>query len=90
MVASHHGQHRALAELRTQFPQSGKGANFKQLMGYAAGMGLTGRPLRLELPDLPKLALPCVLHWDMNHFVVLKRVHRRIAADAGEASRSFH
>ena len=76
MVASHHGQHRALAELRTQFPQSGKGANLKQLMGYAAGMGLTGRPLRLELPDLPKLALPCVLHWDMNHFVVLKRVHR--------------
>jgi ATP-binding cassette subfamily B protein RaxB len=76
MVASHHGQHVGLVELRGRFPQSGKGANLKQLMGYAATLGFAGRPLRLELADLPKLALPCVLHWDMNHFVVLKKVHQ--------------
>lgn len=76
MVASHHGQHVGLVELRGRFPQSGKGANLKQLIGYAAALGFAGRPLRLELADLPKLALPCVLHWDMNHFVVLKKVHQ--------------
>lgn len=76
MVASHHGQHVGLVDLRGRFPLSGKGANLKQLIGYAAAMGFAGRPLRLELADLPKLALPCVLHWDMNHFVVLKKVHQ--------------
>jgi ATP-binding cassette subfamily B protein RaxB len=76
MVASHHGQHVGLVDLRGRFPQSGKGANLKQLIGYAAALGFAGRPLRLELADLPKLALPCVLHWDMNHFVVLKKVHQ--------------
>lgn len=75
MIASHHGQHLGLAELRSRFPQSGKGANLRQLIGHAAALGLSARPVRLELDDLRKLALPCVLHWDMNHFVVLVRVH---------------
>jgi ATP-binding cassette subfamily B protein RaxB len=75
MVAAHHGQFLGLAELRARFPQSGKGANLKQLMGYASALGLAGRPLRLELAELPQLARPCVLHWDLNHFVVLQQVH---------------
>ncbi|MGZ5847500.1 MAG: peptidase domain-containing ABC transporter, partial [Ramlibacter sp.] len=29
----------------------------------------------LDLEHLPDLRLPCVLHWEMNHFVVLKAVH---------------
>ena len=28
---------------------------------------------------LPELAMPCVLHWDLNHFVVLKEVTRGMA-----------
>ena len=79
MVAAHHGQHLSLGELRARFPQGGKGANLKQLVGQAAALGLSGRPLRLELDDLGKLARPCVLHWDMNHFVVLVKVHGRSA-----------
>jgi ATP-binding cassette subfamily B protein RaxB len=27
--------------------------------------------LRLDLAELPQLRTPCILHWDMNHFVVL-------------------
>ncbi|MFM6891899.1 MAG: cysteine peptidase family C39 domain-containing protein [Dolichospermum sp.] len=69
MVAAHNGPFLGLAELRARFPQSGKGVNLKQLMGYASALGLAGRPLRLELAELPKLARPCVLHWDLNHFV---------------------
>lgn len=37
-------------------------------------MGFQSRPLRLELEDLGKLQLPCILHWDLNHFVVLAKV----------------
>ncbi|MCZ8236473.1 MAG: peptidase domain-containing ABC transporter [Inhella sp.] len=35
------------------------------------------RPLRLDLEELNQLQTPCVLHWDLNHFVVLKRVTRK-------------
>jgi ATP-binding cassette, subfamily B, bacterial CvaB/MchF/RaxB len=71
MVATHFGLRTDLAALRARFSVSMKGATLAQLMGYAAALELSARPLRLELEELPQLAVPCVLHWDMNHFVVL-------------------
>ena len=38
---------------------------------------MTGRGLRLEPEQLGQIKLPCILHWDMNHFVVLKEVGAR-------------
>jgi ATP-binding cassette subfamily B protein RaxB len=40
----------------------------------AQGLALQTRPLKLDMQHLPDLKLPCVLHWDLNHFVVLKYV----------------
>lgn len=74
MVASAHGQTLSLADLRQRFPQSLKGANLKQLITYSAALGFSARPLRLDLNKLGQLALPCILHWDLNHFVVLHKV----------------
>ena len=48
-------------------------------MRFAAGIDLVGRPLRVELEDLPLLSTPCILHFDMNHFVVLKKATSRKA-----------
>lgn len=76
MVASHFGHHTDLADLRRQFSISLKGATLAQLMRHAAAMHLSSRPLRLELDELSDLALPCILHWNLNHFVVLKKVKK--------------
>ena len=43
-------------------------------MAMASGLSLQTRPLKLDLQHLPELKLPCILHWDLNHFVVLKSV----------------
>jgi ATP-binding cassette subfamily B protein RaxB len=75
-IAGHHGMQISLRELRLRYPLSLKGATMTRLGAIAADIGLQARALRLELDDLDKLALPCVLHWDLNHFVVLKRVRR--------------
>jgi len=77
MVAEHHGHRTDLAELRQRFGLSLKGANLARLVDIARGLGLQARPLRLELDELGGLQLPCVLHWDLNHFVVLAKVGRR-------------
>lgn len=76
MVAGHHGQHVSLAQLRQRFPASLKGTTLTQLMDVADAMAMTARPLRLELDELPRLQLPCILHWDLDHFVVLVQVDR--------------
>ena len=77
MVASAHGLHLELSELRRRFPVSLKGANLRQLIQHAAALGFSSRPLRLDMDHLKQLATPCILHWDLNHFVVLKKVTRK-------------
>jgi ATP-binding cassette, subfamily B, bacterial CvaB/MchF/RaxB len=77
MVASAHGLPLSLHDLRQRFPVGLKGSNLQQLMGYAAQLGLAARPVRLEMQELSRLSLPSILHWDLNHFVVLKKVGRK-------------
>ncbi|WP_182266755.1 peptidase domain-containing ABC transporter [Stenotrophomonas maltophilia] len=80
MIASHHGNRIGLRELRRRHSLSLKGATLSQLMDIAAQMGFMCRPLRLDLEHLAELKLPCILHWDLNHFVVLTRVRKRDVA----------
>ncbi|WP_051362158.1 peptidase domain-containing ABC transporter [Solimonas soli] len=74
MVAGYYGQHSDLAALRSRFSVSLKGTTLASLAQTAEALGLTARPVKLELDDLPELRLPCVLHWRFNHFVVLESV----------------
>src|SRR5690348_4420563 len=77
MVACFHGHRVDLAALRRRFTVSLKGATLAYLMQAAGRLNLAPRPLRLELDELPLLRTPCILHWDLNHFVVLKSADAR-------------
>ncbi|AXQ75866.1 peptidase domain-containing ABC transporter [Xanthomonas oryzae pv. oryzae] len=74
MVASAHGMQLDLPELRRRFHLSLKGIRLNQLIEIAQTLGCSTRPLRLEMEQLDQLSLPCILHWDLNHFVVLAKV----------------
>ena len=74
MVSDSYGQKVSLVELRQRFPLSLKGAKLNQLIHIAQQLGFQTRALRLDMEDLSKLKLPCILHWDLNHFVVLAKV----------------
>jgi ATP-binding cassette subfamily B protein RaxB len=74
MVASYWGHRIDLSSMRQRFSVSLKGATLKSLMAMTQSLRLQPRPLKLEMEYLPELKLPAVLHWDMNHFVVLKKV----------------
>ncbi|RZI58292.1 MAG: peptidase domain-containing ABC transporter [Rubrivivax sp.] len=77
MIASAHGNAVTLPELRRRFPAALKGMQLRDLIEVAAGLGFSGRPLKLDLALLGKLSLPCILHWDLRHFVVLTKVRGR-------------
>ncbi|MGE8588613.1 MAG: peptidase domain-containing ABC transporter, partial [Alcaligenes sp.] len=79
MIAGFHGHHQSLASLRGRFPVSLKGATLATLIHVASQLGLASRPVKAELGALGKLALPCILHWDFNHFVVLTAINGRWA-----------
>ncbi len=79
MVAGAHGLDTDLPSLRERFQISMKGATAADVSDMGAALGLAPRALRCEPDDLAQLSLPCVLHWDLNHFVVLVSVVRGVA-----------
>jgi len=76
MIASFHGFDTDLPALRRRFSPSLKGLTLVDLIRIGATLDLAGRAIRLEPEELHLLRLPCILHWDFRHFVVLERVHR--------------
>ncbi|WP_372380825.1 peptidase domain-containing ABC transporter [Xanthomonas sp. NCPPB 1754] len=74
ITAVSHGLHISLPEMRRRFPLSLKGAKLNHLIRIAQQLGFATRPLRLDMEHLSKLKLPCILHWDLNHYVVLAKV----------------
>ncbi len=76
MIASYHGQCVDVAMLRRRFTVSAKGTSLSSIIAFAGRLELSARPIRLEIEDLSRLRLPCILHWDFTHFVVLARVGR--------------
>lgn len=76
MIAGYYGHVSQLNEMRQRFQLSLEGATLLDIMQFAEQMALTTRPLKIELEDLPSLDTPCILHWDLNHFVVLKSVSK--------------
>jgi ATP-binding cassette subfamily B protein RaxB len=77
MISGYHGQSTELADLRRRFGVSVKGTRLADLTRIAEQMGFATRPVRIELEDVEFLHTPCMLHWDLNHFVVLRSAGRR-------------
>ena len=74
MVLGYHGVVTDLATLRTRHAISLKGMTLASLSKIAQDEKLGFRAVRLEMGELGQLRLPAVLHWDLNHFVVLKAI----------------
>ena len=77
MIACFYGRKTDVSTLRSSFQVSLKGTTLQDLITFADQLGFASRPLRLEPPLLNKLHAPAILHWEMNHFVVLVRAGRR-------------
>jgi ATP-binding cassette, subfamily B, bacterial CvaB/MchF/RaxB len=74
MIAGRYGYRTDLSALRRHYQLSNKGMTLHDIVRLAAGIRLATRALRLDIHHLNQLRLPCILHWDHNHFVVLTQV----------------
>jgi ATP-binding cassette, subfamily B, bacterial CvaB/MchF/RaxB len=74
MIARYHGHNVDLNGLRQLATISIAGANMRGLMRLGDELGLGCRPLKVELGALENVQLPAIIHWNLNHFVVLKSI----------------
>ncbi|GFD90710.1 ABC transporter [Tenacibaculum sp. KUL152] len=77
MISAHYGFETDLSTLRQNHSISAHGATLKQIMDIAGQMELNTRPLKLSFDELKKLQTPCILHWELKHFVVLREVKQK-------------
>lgn len=79
MIASYHGHKLDMPAMRKRFSANLKGMNLQQLIELGDSLALASRALQCPIEDVSKLSLPCILHWDMNHFVVLTKITNKKA-----------
>jgi ATP-binding cassette, subfamily B, bacterial len=74
MILAYHGHNAPLSEVRQACGITRSGADALSIVRAARAYGLTAQGMRVEMDHLPQLAVPAILHWDFDHFLVLERV----------------
>ena len=80
MLAGYFGKHIDLSALRGACQRLGfsaQGTNLSELMVLANEFQLNGTALKGEVDELLDVRLPCILHWKLQHFVVLTKITRK-------------
>lgn len=74
MIAQYYSDKRDLNALRQTVSVSLRGTTLKDVMRIASDLGFQTRAIKIEMEHLAQLSYPAILHWNMNHFVVLTKV----------------
>lgn len=73
MISSFYGNHKTAQQIQMMTNSGNRGVNLKSITDIAGQVGLATRHLKLELTEIENLKLPCILHWRMNHFLILEK-----------------
>lgn len=77
MIAKYYGKHYTLQTLRKKCYITHEGVSMLGISEAAESIGFRSLGVRLDVDELEKNAsLPCILHWNQNHFVVLYKVKK--------------
>lgn len=75
MISNYWGHKLDLFSLRKLNEPSARGITLKSIHHLFEKLGFQARALKVSLRDLSLVKCPAILHWNMNHFVVLKKVN---------------
>ncbi len=79
MVAKHYGRAYSIAQLRDWANISREGVSLLGISEAAEQIGFKTLAVKIDIATLvAEVPLPCVLHWNQNHFVVLYKVKKKL------------
>lgn len=93
MICAYHGRKISLAYLSNICHATTEGVSLLGVRDAAAKMGFYAISGRLTIEELPASTLPCILHWNQNHFVVLYKVRKNkkfYIADPGKGLMTYN
>lgn len=74
MLMHFFGKHKTLKSLKSDFSFGQTGASLEDLKTVGDSVGFNCRGLKVDLNEVGYLKLPAIVHWGMDHFVVLTQV----------------
>jgi ATP-binding cassette subfamily B protein len=77
MIAKYYGRHYNAETLRKKAGFSKAGVSLLGISETAEKIGFRSRGVTVTYEQLKEAALPCILHWNQNHFVVLVSTSNR-------------
>lgn len=78
MIAEHYGLHSDREQVRRDCALGKSGVSLLGISKAAEKIGFKSIGGRLTFDTLAEeVSLPCIVHWDQNHFVVVHRIKRR-------------
>lgn len=91
MICRYYGKNLSLARLSEICPVTHEGVSLLSISDAAEQLGLQTVCGYLSDKELSKATLPCILHWNQNHFVVLYRIKNGTyyIADPGKGLRRY-
>ena len=73
MIAGYFGRKTRLEECRARLDPGRDGVTARTIASAARQFGLRVKGLSVDVKDIANVRVPCVLHWNRNHFVVMER-----------------
>lgn len=77
MISNYWGHALDLPYLRRRFSSSAQGTSLLEITHCLESLGFRSRALKVPLEEVKYIQCPAILHWNMNHFVVLKQVNKK-------------
>ncbi|MBR6805375.1 MAG: peptidase domain-containing ABC transporter, partial [Bacteroidaceae bacterium] len=78
MIAKHYGKYYSLSTLRDKCFITREGVSMLGISDAAETIGLRSIGVKITLEQLiDDVPLPCILHWNQNHFVVCYKIKKR-------------
>ncbi|MFV0572774.1 MAG: peptidase domain-containing ABC transporter [Xanthomarina gelatinilytica] len=78
IIAKHYKKVISIEELRTISETTRSGSSLLSLSEAAEKLGFRSLGLKISLQKLNNITLPCLLHWNKNHFVVLYKIKKEV------------
>lgn len=76
MISGFYGLNIDLFNFRQRYGSPAQGVTLLSLSKTAERAGLKSRALSLDINEINQLKLPCIIHWGMNHYVVLTKIRK--------------
>ena len=78
IIAKHYKKTIHLEQLRQLSETTRSGSSLLGLSEASEGLGFRSLGIKVNLDKLSEAPLPCILHWNKNHYVVLYKIKKSV------------